>query len=209
MKLVIPNLVKVCEIFASIQGEGRSIGRSTVFVRLSGCNLRCSWCDTSYALDNGKNMSVGDIVKKVTEFNLGSVCITGGEPMVQLAPLRDLIKELKRIGFQITLETNGTLYDEWIFNAVDCVSMDIKPPSSGVKSNVDLLKKLSSKDQVKIIVADDKDYEFAKEILKKTSVEVILQPLGGVNMKRIIDKVLTDRLDVRVLPQLHKIIGVR
>jgi len=154
-------------------------------------------------------MSVGDIVKKVTEFNLGSVCITGGEPMVQLAPLRDLIKELKRIGFQITLETNGTLYDEWIFNAVDCVSMDIKPPSSGVKSNVDLLKKLSSKDQVKIIVADDKDYEFAKEILKKTSVEVILQPLGGVNLKRIIDKVLTDRLDVRVLPQLHKIIGVR
>ena len=87
--------------------------------------------------------------------------------------------------------------------------MDIKPPSSGVKSNVDLLKKLSSKDQVKIIVADDKDYEFAKEILKKTSVEVILQPLGGVNLKRIIDKVLTDRLDVRVLPQLHKIIGVR
>jgi len=209
MNPVIKDSLKVCEIFASIQGEGKQIGRPTVFIRLSGCNLRCAWCDTSYALDGGKPMTVEQIIAKVKEFNLLSVCITGGEPMIQLKPLKELVKELKLVGYQITLETNGTFYDEWLFSAVDCVSMDVKPPSSGEKSNVDLLKKLSLKDQVKIVIADDKDYDFAKEVLTKTSVEVILQPLGGVKLKRIVDKVMNDRLDVRILPQLHKIIGVR
>ncbi|MFH1125830.1 MAG: radical SAM protein [Candidatus Altiarchaeota archaeon] len=209
INLIGKGKVKVCEIFASIQGEGRQIGRPTVFIRTSGCNLRCTWCDTKYALELGKEFAVDDIVSKVNEFNLSSVCITGGEPMIQLLPLKDLVKELKRIGYQVTLETNGTIYDEWVFNSVDCVSMDVKPPSSGEKSDLDILKKLGLKDQVKVIIADDKDYDFAKEILKKTSVEVILQPLGGVKLKRIIDKVMDDRLDVRILPQLHKIIGVR
>jgi len=209
MKLVLGNKLRVCEIFASIQGEGRQIGRSTVFIRLTGCNLRCTWCDTKYALDNGRYLTIEDIIKKVNEFNISSVCLTGGEPMMQLLPLKELIKQLKQIGYQVTLETNGTVYDEWVFSTVDCVSMDVKPPSSGEKSDTDLLKKLAPKDQVKIIIADDRDYEFAKEMLTKTSVEVILQPLGGTKLKRIVDRVMDDRLDVRVLPQLHKIIGVR
>lgn len=203
------NFMRVNEIFASIQGEGKHIGRPTVFVRFSKCNLRCRWCDAKYALEGGRDMTVREVVDKVNEFNLGSVCLTGGEPLIQANPLRDLVRELKRIGYQVTLETNGTLYDEWIFNNVDCVSMDLKPPSSGEKSNPALLKKLSSKDQVKIVIADDVDYGFAKEMLKKTSVEVILQPLGGLRVNRIFDRVMEDRLDVRVLPQLHKIMGVR
>jgi len=209
VNLVIKGRMRVCEIFASIQGEGRNIGRPTVFVRTSGCNCRCFWCDTPYALEGGKEMTVDEIVSKVNEFNLSSVCITGGEPMIQLESLKDLVKKLKNIGYQISLETNGTVYDEWVFKAVDCVSMDVKPPSSGEKSNLEILKKLAPKDQVKIIIADDKDYDFAKDVLKKTSVEVILQPLGGVNLKRIVDKVMDDRLDVRILPQLHKIIGIK
>lgn len=209
MNLVIKGKLRVCEIFASIQGEGRQIGRPTVFVRLAGCNLRCTWCDTKYALDGGNELAVDEIVNKVNEFNLGSVCITGGEPMIQLGPLKGLIKQLKRIGYQITLETNGTIYDEWVFNNVDCVSMDVKPPSSGEQSNISIVKKLGPKDQVKIIIADDKDYDFARDVLTKTSVEVILQPLGGIKLRKIVDKVMNDRLDVRILPQLHKIIGVR
>jgi 7-carboxy-7-deazaguanine synthase len=209
MNLVIKDSLNVCEIFASIQGEGKQIGRPTVFIRLTGCNLRCAWCDTAYALDNGKLMTIEDILKKVNEFNLLSVCITGGEPMVQLRQLKELVKELKQTGYQITLETNGTLYDEWLFSTVDCVSMDVKSPSSGEKSSIEILKKLGPKDQVKIVIADDRDYDFAKGVLTKTSVEVILQPLGGIKLKRIVDKVMNDRLDVRILPQLHKIIGVR
>jgi 7-carboxy-7-deazaguanine synthase len=201
--------MQVNEIFASIQGEGREIGRPTVFVRFSKCNLRCRWCDTKYAWEGGSELSVNEIVKEVNDFNLGTVCLTGGEPLLQSKGLKELVKELKRIGYEVTLETNGTLYDEWLFNNVDCVSMDVKPPSSGEKSNIALLKKLGPKDQVKIVIADDRDYDFAKEMLKKTSVEVILQPLGGLGVKRILDKVMNDRLDVRVLPQLHKIIGVR
>lgn len=209
MKMNLMPKIKVCEIFASIQGEGREIGKPTVFIRLSGCNLRCSWCDTKYALEEGREFSLEEIIAKVNGFNLSTVSITGGEPMTQRTGLRELVRELKRIGYRISLETNGTLYDEWIFSNVDSVSMDAKPPSSGEKSDLSILKKLSAKDQVKIIIADGRDYDFAKEILKKTSVEVILQPAGGTGVKELADRVMADRLDVRVLPQLHKIIGVR
>jgi 7-carboxy-7-deazaguanine synthase len=201
--------MKVIEVFASIQGEGRYIGKPAVFIRLAGCNLRCVWCDTRYALFGGTDVDVNEVVELVNEQNISLVCITGGEPMLQVKEVRELVKHLKDVGYEVILETNGTIYDKWIFENVDCVSMDMKPPSSGMKSSMEILKKLKEKDQVKVVIADDKDYEFAKEILKKTSVEVILQPLGGVNLKQMAEKVVEDRVDVRVLPQLHKIIGVK
>ncbi|MFC2162533.1 7-carboxy-7-deazaguanine synthase QueE [Candidatus Altiarchaeota archaeon] len=201
--------MKVIEVFASIQGEGRYIGRPSVFIRLAGCNLRCSWCDTKYAFTGGKELSVEELVYEVNRLNLSLVCITGGEPMLQIEQLRELVGKLQDVGHEVVVETNGTLYDEWVFDAADCVSMDMKPPSSGEESDIGILKKLKKKDQVKIVVAGDEDFEFAKDILKKTSVEVILQPVDGANMSYIAEKVTKEGVDVRVLPQLHKLIGVR
>lgn len=201
--------MKVSEIFMSIQGEGRYVGNPQVFIRFVGCNLRCSWCDTKYAYRGGKEMTIDEIVGKVKEFGLKSVCVTGGEPMLQSKELTQLIKRLKVEGFEIILETNGTLYDEEVFRTVDCVSLDIKPPSSGEESDIKILKKLGGKDQVKIVVKDERDYEFAKEISKKTDLEIILQPEGMEGMRKWCERVLEDRIGFRILPQMHKVIGLK
>ncbi len=203
----------VNEIFLSIQGEGKYIGLPQVFLRLTGCNLRCKWCDTPQAIDpkNGTEKSVDEVMKEIETYRIKSVCITGGEPMLQPEELQILVKKLKNRDYFIILETNGTLYDSDIFNAVDCVSMDIKPPSSKEKSDENLIARLEPKDQIKIIIANDGDYEFAKEMINKAGadIDVILQPQGGIKTKSLVGQVLNDRLRVRVLPQLHKIIGIK
>jgi len=201
--------MKIGEIFLSVQGEGRYIGRPQVFIRLAGCNLRCGWCDTKRSWKGGKEMTIKEVMAKAAKFNLKSVCITGGEPMLQKEELRALIALLKRRGYEIVLETNGTLYDKRIFDMVDCVSCDMKPPSSGERSDERLLPKLKRKDQVKIIIKDGKDFEYAMKIVKKARIEVILQPAGGRRLKPLIGKVLRKRADCRVLPQLHRIGGIR
>ena len=124
--------MKINEIFASIQGEGKYLGYPQVFIRFTGCNLRCSWCDTQYAWEEGIEMTRQQIIKAITKYDVNSVCITGGEPLMQIAELRELIADLKKRGYFIQLETNGTIYDQNIFESVDCVSLDIKPPSSGI-----------------------------------------------------------------------------
>ena len=199
----------VNEIFKSIQGEGVHIGKPQIFVRLTGCNLRCSWCDTKYALEEGTEKSISQIVEEVEKIGLKNICITGGEPLLQKEELRELIRELKKRGYSILLETNGTFYDKEIFESVGCVSFDIKAPSSNEKSNLDFVKNLKREDFVKIVIADDIDYEFAKKISGNIQVEVVLQPTEVKNLKKLTEKVLQDNLDVRVLPQLHKIISVR
>lgn len=201
--------MKINEIFVSIQGEGRYVGNPQVFVRLSGCNLRCTWCDTRYAYKGGKDLSVDDIISKVKEFGFKSVCVTGGEPMLQSKELTSLLNKLKLEGFETVLETNGTIYDEEVFETVDCVSLDIKPPSSGEASDLGILKKLKENDQVKIVIKDERDYEYAKQISKKTNIEIILQPDGIEGMKKWCERILDDRINFRVLPQIHKIIGLK
>ncbi len=201
--------MKITEIFTSIQGEGRYIGKPQTFIRLSGCNMRCSYCDTKYSWKDGREKSVDSIMKKVKSLGLKSVCITGGEPMLQAKELKELLKKLKKCSYETVLETNGTLYDKTIFALVDCVSADMKPPSSGAKSDERILNKLRKKDQVKIIIADDKDLKYAQKIIAKTRVEVILQPEGGKNIKSLVDKVLSKKITARVLPQLHKLINVK
>jgi len=201
--------MKVNEIFFSLQGEGKYIGMPQVFIRTAGCNFRCSWCDTWYSRAYGEEMNVKEILDEIGKYNVKSVCITGGEPMLHLDDLKKLVRELKNKGYFILLETNGSLYDKYIFNKVDCVSMDIKPPSSGERSNEILIKKLKEKDQIKIVIADDTDYEYAKKIAKKSRISIILQPKGGIKIKELTDRVLKDRLNVRVLPQLHKIINIK
>ena len=118
--------MKVCEIFYSIEGEGIEIGRLEVFVRLSGCNLRCKWCDTKYAWEEGKEMSVDEVIKEIKKYPCKSVSITGGEPLLQREEVFELVKKLKEMGYWIQINTNGTIFDERIFRLVDLITMDCK-----------------------------------------------------------------------------------
>ncbi len=152
-------------------------------------------------------MPVSDIIKDIEKYDCKSVCITGGEPMLQMEGLRKLVRELKKNRYEIVLETNGSFYDREIFGQVGCVSMDAKPPSSGEKSDLRIIEKLKKKDQLKVVIADRNDYEFAKKIWP-CRADIILQPAHGTDAKKLCGWVLEDNLDARVIPQLHKIIGV-
>lgn len=201
--------MRVAEIFASIQGEGRYIGRPQVFVRLTGCNLRCSWCDTKRAYKGGREMTVAEVIRKVGAYGIESVCVTGGEPMLQKEEVLKLAQGLKRRGCEVVLETNGTLYDRRLFRLVDCVSMDMKPPSSGEESDWGILARLGAKDQAKVVVADGGDLRFARQVIAKSPAEVTLQPAGGTAYGPLAKSALKLRLKARVLPQLHKREGLR
>jgi len=196
--------MKVVEVFASIQGEGRFIGEPTVFVRLAGCNMRCRWCDTKDSWRGGVEKSVEEVAGEVRSHGLDAVCITGGEPLLQADELLKLVRVLKEDGCCITLETNGSIYDAAVFREVDHVACDMKPPSSGEKSDETILPRLRACDYVKVVVADDGDFEYAKKI-----VEVYLQPADASKLAWLAGRVLEEKINARVLPQLHKIIGVK
>ncbi|MFH1835938.1 MAG: 7-carboxy-7-deazaguanine synthase QueE [Methanobacteriota archaeon] len=201
--------MKIIEIFASIQGEGRFIGEPQAFVRMAGCNMRCSWCDTPESWGEGRQMSVEDIVGELEGKQIKTVCITGGEPLLQVDELRKLIQALKEKEYKIILETNGSIYDEEVFSSVDSVALDLKPPSSKEESDESIMGKLKASDYVKVVVADDTDLAYAKKIIDKASVEVYLQPDKLEKINWLIEKALEAKLGGRVLPQLHKIIGVK
>lgn len=201
--------MRVCEIFNSIQGEGLTMGAPTVFVRAVGCNLRCSWCDTGYSFEGGTDMTVDDILEEVGD--CFRVCFTGGEPMLQPDAV-ELIERLVSKGIQVVLETNGSVdLSEVPRDPLVMISMDIKCPSSGMTdrmmlSNIDLL---SSKDQLKFVIKDQADLDFAVGFVRSHRIPcpVIFGPVGGtVRLEWLVDRVLKEHLDVRVLPQLHKII---
>lgn len=201
--------MKICEFFRSLQGEGKKIGVITYFVRVAGCNLRCVWCDTQYALfDDGREMSIDDIVVKIGKIE--NVCITGGEPMIYEETI-DLLKKLLAVGKTVILETNGSIL---LNNVPDSdnliISMDIKCPSSKMEnkmnfSNIALLKK---KDQLKFIISDGIDLAYSIGIINKymPKCEVILTPVGGMDIEPLAEEVIERELNVRVLPQLHKLI---
>ncbi|MCQ2052502.1 MAG: radical SAM protein [archaeon] len=201
--------MKICESFRSLQGEGKKIGVITHFVRVAGCNLRCSWCDTQYAVfGDGKEMSVDDIVSDIGEIK--NVCVTGGEPMIYEETI-DLLKKLLAIGKTIVLETNGSISLNNVPDSDNIViSMDIKCPSSKMKdkmnfSNIALLKK---KDQLKFIISNGIDLAYSIDIMNKypPECEVIFTPVGGMDIEPLAEEVIERGLNVRVLPQLHKLI---
>ncbi|MFO7991645.1 MAG: radical SAM protein [Thermoplasmata archaeon] len=210
----------VCEIFYSIQGEGILIGLPTVFLRTSGCNLRCTWCDTKYAYEKGIEYSIDELVDELHGFPSKRLCITGGEPMLQ-DDLIELIDELQG-QFDISVETNGSLDILPLVERDIMVSMDYKTPSSDMTDKMleEDLKKLRERDQLKFVINDEVDYEFAKKVLENADVqsEIVLQPTAGTTedvsyssygpdkLKRIAAWVMRDALDVRILPQLHKVI---
>jgi len=206
--------MKVSEIFYSIQGEGIQIGQPTVFLRLFACDLRCSWCDTMYAVEGSdfREVSNEEILSEIGKYNSKHVCITGGEPLIQKKELVPLAEELIQNGYFIVLETSGHKEPPEIFESSSClISMDCKCPSSGMENRMhfNLFEKLGHKDQLKFVIEDEQDYKYAKSILNryKLKASIIFQPVHGKNLSWLTESVLKDRLySVRVLPQLHKLV---
>ncbi|MCK5023933.1 MAG: radical SAM protein [Candidatus Aenigmarchaeota archaeon] len=202
--------MKITEIFYSIQGEGVQIGVPTTFIRTTGCNLRCNWCDTKYAYEEGKETKIEEILSKLKEFPASNICLTGGEPLLQEDTI-PLLQRLSEKGYNVCLETNGSkpIEDLPCLDSL-MVSLDIKCPSSDMqdKMNFANLELLSPNDQLKFIIAHKNDYEYAKDIIAKYKPvsSIIMIPLGGKELKELADWVLEDGLNVRVLPQLHKLI---
>ncbi|MBX8631831.1 MAG: radical SAM protein [Thermoplasmata archaeon] len=205
--------MKINEIFESIQGEGLLVGLPTLFIRTAGCDLRCVWCDTPYALleSQGTEWSVDELVTEAKRHRVRDICITGGDPLRQKEEVVLLISRLLGEGFRIVLETSGAYPIDGLPRSERLViSMDVKLPGSGMEGrnmleNIDLLRKW---DQLKLIIADRNDYEYARKLLSGCSIpcEVIMTPAGGRELKWLAERVLSDGLAVRVLPQMHKYI---
>jgi 7-carboxy-7-deazaguanine synthase len=204
-------LLKVNEIFYSIQGESSFAGLPFVFIRLTGCNLRCSYCDTKYAYEEGTEMSIEQIIKKVKKYNCPYVELTGGEPLLQEeTPV--LVNSLIENGFTVLVETNGTK-DVSLIPDKAVKIMDIKCPSSGESDKFEWknLNRLSPKDEVKFVIAEKLDYDWAKEIINDRNladkVKVLLSPVKDKMSPDILAEwILKDKLNVRLQLQVHKII---
>jgi 7-carboxy-7-deazaguanine synthase len=205
-----PNKMLICEIYQSIQGEGPQMGLPSAFVRVTGCPLRCKWCDEKRALHDGTVMTIDEIMEKVATYPPKNVCLTGGEPLAH-KQAGTLMERLAKAGYSVLLQTNGAMPLDGVPRLPGiAISMDIKCPSSGMekRTRFENLKKLRKEDQIKFVIADRRDYIYAKEIMGKYEIPcaVVFQPEGGRNMLPLVSWVIEDGLDVRVLPQLHKII---
>jgi 7-carboxy-7-deazaguanine synthase len=205
--------MKVSEIFYSIEGEGIQIGRPEIFVRLTGCNLECSWCDTRYAWQSGKEMDIREIVRTIKKYPCKNVSITGGEPLCQSKEVFELVKQLKNLAYWIQINTNGTLFDKQIFNLVDFISMDCKCPSSGMKSDQSVLGKTrdayDNKVQFKFVVSDRTDYMHAKNIIRCINpLHAVIQPEWAHRKfaKHLAELIKNDGLNSRIIFQQHKLI---
>lgn len=206
--------MKISEIFFSIQGEGIHIGLPTVFVRLFACDLRCSWCDTMYAVEGKdfREIGIDEVLSRIEDFSCKRICITGGEPLIQKKEVTELAHRLVEKGYEIVLETSGHKKPPEIFFEDSClISMDCKCPSSGMQDRMDfsLFSGLRKKDQLKFVIKDTDDLEYAVSVLRKNKIEasVVFQPVYGSHLEWLTDYVLDHRLEhVRVLPQLHKLI---
>jgi len=204
--------VRITEIFYSLQGESRTVGLPTVFVRLTGCPLRCQYCDSEYAFFGGERMSLDEICAKVASYQPRFVCVTGGEPLAQ-RPCSELLTALCDQGYEVSLETSGALSLEGIDSRVVKV-MDLKTPDSGeVERNLyENIALLDSKDQVKFVICSRQDYDWARFKLSEYSLvdkvgEVLFSPsYGQVDLKDLANWIVEDNLPVRFQFQLHKLL---
>lgn len=202
--------LRISEIFFSIQGEARTVGLPTVFVRLTGCPLRCSYCDTTYAFSGGEMQSLEQVLTDIRQYNARYITVTGGEPLAQKACL-PLLEALCEEGYEVSLETSGALDVSGVDARVSKV-LDLKTPGSNeVHRNLwDNLNYLTAKDQIKFVISDRADYEWARFKLDELNLskrvdEVLFSPVhGSLAPRDLAEWVLQDRLPVRLQVQLHK-----
>lgn len=203
--------LRITEVFASIQGESTWVGLPTVFVRLTGCPLRCSWCDTAYAFTGGENRSLDEVLADVARHGLKHVCVTGGEPLSQKGCL-PLLSALCDAGYAVSLETSGALDIGAVDPRVSRI-MDLKAPGSGeVERNLyDNIAHLKADDELKIVIANTDDYAWAKQQIATHRLAerctVLLSPVAGeIDPAQLAEWIVRDRLPVRFQLQLHKIL---
>jgi 7-carboxy-7-deazaguanine synthase len=200
--------VRVTEIFHSIQGESSHAGRPCVFVRLTGCNLRCRWCDSEYTFRGGEQMSIDEVVKKVNSYGCNLVEVTGGEPLAQKEALR-LIKRLCDDGLEVLIETSGSI-DIGPVDKRSTIILDIKCPGSGevAKNRWENLQLLKPNDEIKFVIAHREDYDWARKVIEERHLNrwtVLLSPVWGeMDLKTLAEWMLADRLTARLQTQLHK-----
>jgi 7-carboxy-7-deazaguanine synthase len=203
--------LKVNEIFLSIQGEGTRAGMPCMLIRLTGCNLRCSWCDTGYARDEGQWMSIDQVLARIEPLACRLVAVTGGEPLLQPAT-PELLRRLCDTGYTVLLETNGSLDILPVDHRVVKI-VDFKCPASGQQENNRWanLEQLTQDDEVKFVIADREDYDFARQSVAARNITalctVMFAPVyGRLDPASLAQWILADSLDVRLSMQLHRII---
>ncbi|AVP99811.1 7-carboxy-7-deazaguanine synthase QueE [Ahniella affigens] len=201
--------LKITEVFLSLQGEARDVGWPTTFIRLTGCPLRCTYCDTTYSFFGGTWRQIDDLVDEATQNGARHVCVTGGEPLSQKRCLI-LLKKLCDAGFLVSLETSGAIDISAVDSRVSRV-LDLKTPSSGemARNRLANLPLLTAHDQVKFVIGDRADYDWSVQMLKTHNLaqraEVLFSPSHGqITATELADWIIADRLPVRFQWQLHK-----
>jgi len=204
--------LRITEIFYSLQGESSSIGKPTLFVRLTGCPLRCVWCDTEYAFSGGDYWEMPQLLSKIDSYQPQNICITGGEPLAQFQPCLELMAALCEKGHSVSIETSGSIDISEVDPRVIKV-MDLKAPDSGEmsKNKYSNIAFLNKNDEVKFVIKSRKDYDWAKmqmdqyQLAEKTNV-IISPCFGDINERELAEWIIEDNLPARFQIQLHKIL---
>lgn len=203
-------MIRITEIFYSIQGESTCAGRPCIFVRLTGCNLRCTWCDSAYTFTGGEPMSIESILETIRKWDCRLVEVTGGEPLAQKESF-ELIRRLAEEGYEVLIETSGSIDIEPV-DARAKIVLDVKCPGSGEerKNYWPNLGKLRPGDEVKFVIADRADYDYAVGVIREHELEgrpLLFSPVwGAIDLKDLAAWILADGLDARLQVQLHKLI---
>ena len=201
--------LNINEIFYSLQGEAREVGLPTVFVRLTGCPLRCTYCDTEYAFKGNNMLSIDEILAEVKQYNTRYVCVTGGEPLAQI-DCHVLLDALIKDDYQVSLETSGSI-DIGAVNSGVSIVMDVKTPSSNESKHnkYDNIAKLEVKDQLKFVIGSKADFDWSVDIVNQypTEAGVLFSPVfDTVTPTQLADWILSKQLNVRMQVQMHKLL---